>query len=224
MAQRRKTRRGRRTPLSRERVIDAALALADAEGVDALSMRRLGKALGVEAMALYNHVRNKDEILDALVDRVFAEVEVTQIEGDWRHEMRKRALGMREALLRHRWATGLLESRTNPGPANLSHHNAVIGCLRHAGFDPAMSVHAYSALDSYIYGFALQQHTLPFETPEQQRALTEHMLSMLPGDEYPHLREVGTDLILVQGFDHGAEFEFGLDLILDGLERALGEI
>ena len=221
MAQRRKAKRGRRIPLTRERVITAALELADEHGVDALSMRKLGAALGVEAMALYNHVRNKDEILDALVDGVFSEVELSDEKGPWRAEMRKRALGMQAALLRPRWATGLLESRTNPGPENLRHHNAVLGCLRHAGFDPATAVHAYSALDSYIYGFALQQHTLPFETPAQQRALVEHMLTMLPADEYPHLREVATDLIMVRGFDHAEEFAYGLDLILDGLERAL---
>ena len=213
-----------RTPLSRERVLRAALTLADASGIESLSMRKLGRALGVEAMSLYNHVASKDDLLDGLVDLVFEEIDLPSAGEDWKDAMRRRAIATRAVLSVHRWAIGLMESRTAPGPATLRHHDAVIGCLRAAGFALPLVAHAYSALDSYIYGFALQERSLPFqETPEQTEALAREMLARFHAERYPHLAEFTAEHILQPGYDYGLEFEFGLELILDGLERALQE-
>ena len=205
--------------LGRERVLLAAIALADKGGVAALSMRKLGQALGVEAMSLYNHVANKDDLLDGMVDLVFGEIGLPQTGADWKTAMRQRAFSARDALARHPWAIGLMESRRRPGPATLRHHDAVIGCLREAGFSIAMAAHAYSALDSYIYGFALQQASLPFKKSEQVVEVAESILSQFPTDAYPHLAEFTIQHVLQPGYDYADEFEFGLDLILGGLER-----
>jgi AcrR family transcriptional regulator len=213
---------GRKTrdPLTRERVLRAALELADTGGLEALTMRRLGQQLGVEAMSLYNHVAGKDDVLDGLVDMVFGEIEVPCSDGAWKQAMRRRALSALDALTRHRWAIGLMESRMHAGPANLRHHDSVLRCLREAGFSLAMAAHAYSALDSYIYGFALQQANLPFDTGEEAAAVAETILGQSPGDAYPYLAEIATEHVMKPGYSYGAEFEFGLDLLLDGLEMA----
>ncbi len=208
----------RRTRLTRARVLAAAVALADADGIQSLTMRRLGAALGVEAMSLYHHVANKDDVLDGMVDTVFAEIELADA-TDWRTAMRDRAVSARAALTRHPWAIGVMESRTNPGPATLYHHDAVLGILRRAGFSVGMSAHAFSLLDSYIYGFALQETSLPFDTPEETAEVAQAILDGAPGDQYPHLTELTLEHVLRPGYDYGAEFEFGLDLLLDGLER-----
>ena len=208
-----------RTPLSRERVLHAAVELADRSGLESLSMRRLGEALGVEAMSLYNHVANKDDLLDGMIDLVFAEIELPS-GTDWRAAMRRRAITVRRVLSGHRWAIGLMESRSSPGPATLRHHDAVIGCLRNAGFSVKLTAHAYSVLDSYIYGFALQERSLPFDTPDETAEMAQTFLAQFPADRYPHLAELTTEHVLRPGYDYGNEFEFGLDLILDGLERA----
>jgi AcrR family transcriptional regulator len=210
--------RGARPPLSRERVLAAAVALADAGGVEGLSMRRLGEALGVEAMSLYHHVANKEDLLDGMIDVVFAEIELPTGD-DWHTAMRRRAVSARAALSRHRWAIGLMESRTSPGPATLRQHDAVLGCLRGAGFSVALAGHAFSAIDSYVYGFALQERGLPFDTPEQTAELAQVMLAAFPVDTYPHLFEFTTRHVMQPGYDYATEFEFGLDLLLDGLER-----
>jgi AcrR family transcriptional regulator len=196
----------------------AAVALADTSGIESLSMRRLGQELGVEAMSLYNHVANKDDILDGIVDLVFGEIPLPSDRNDWKMAMRKRALAMREALLRHPWATSLMHSRINPGPANLRHHDSVLGSLREAGFSLVMTAHAVSVIDGYVYGFALQQMNLPLRSPEQVAEVGESILAQLAG-EYPHLVEMITDHALKPGYDYSAEFEFGLDLILAALER-----
>jgi AcrR family transcriptional regulator len=209
-----------RLPLSRERVVRAAMALADAGGIDALTMRRLGDELGVEAMSLYKHVANKDDLIDGMTDAVFAEIELPSDATDWRTAMRERAVSVRAALSRHPWATPLMQSRTSPGPATMRHHDTVIGTLRTAGFSVALTAHAFSALDSYIYGFALQQRSLPFETGEQTAELAEAILAQFPAEAYPHLAELTVQHVLQPGYDYGDEFEFGLDLVLDGLERA----
>jgi AcrR family transcriptional regulator len=208
-----------RTPLSRERVLRAGLAFADENGIGSLSMRKLGESLGVEAMSLYNHVANKDDLLDGMVDLVFSEIELPAVEADWRTAMRERAISARQALMRHRWAVSLMQSRASPGPATLRHHNAVIGSLREAGFPIELAAHAFSALDSYIYGFALQEASLPFDTPEETAEMAEIFLSQFPVDEFPHLAELTIEHVLQPGYDYGNEFEFGLDLILDGLEQ-----
>ena len=209
-----------RQPLTRERVLDTALRLADQGGLEALSMRKLGQALGVEAMALYYHFANKERVLDGIVDLVFGEIDVPAIGADWKTAMRERAISVRDVLARHRWAIGLMESRTNPGPANLRHHDAVIGCLRAAGFDMAMAAHAYSALDAYIYGFALTKMNLPFESTMDIAEMAETMLEPFPLGEYPNLAEFISEHAMKPGYDFGDEFEYGLDVILDGLDRA----
>jgi AcrR family transcriptional regulator len=211
----------RRIPLSRARVLQAAVALAGAGGIEALTMRRLGQELGVEAMSLYKHVANKEDLLDGMVDVVFGEIELPPADTDWRTAMRRRAVSVRSALMRHPWATPLMQSRSRPGPATLRHHDAVIGSLRTAGFPIALVAHAFSALDSYIYGFALQQRSLPFETAEETADLAQSIMASFPADEYPHLVELTVQHVLQPGYDYGDEFEFGLDLLLDGLERAL---
>jgi AcrR family transcriptional regulator len=210
-----------RTRLSRERVLLAGVALADLGGFDSLTMRKLGERLGVEAMSLYKHVSNKDDLVDGMVDSVFREIELPSERVDWSTAMRQRAFSVRQVLARHPWATPLMQSRSNPGPATLRHHDTVIGTLRAAGFSVALTAHAFSALDSYIYGFAQQERSLPFETPAQTAALAEIILSKLPADMYPHLRELTSAYVLQPGYDYGNEFAFGLDLILDGLQRAL---
>lgn len=209
-----------RQPLNRDRVVKAAIALADEDGLESVTMRRLGTAVGVEAMSLYNHVANKDDLIDGMVDAVFAEVELPRPEEDWRTAMRKRAMSTRTVLARHPWAVNLLETRTDPGPATRRHHDAIIGCLRNAGFSLQLTGHAYSVLDSYIYGFALEEQQLPLGAPEETAALAQQIIAQFPTDAYPHLVEFMTQHVLQPGYDHGDEYAYGLDLILDGLERA----
>ena len=210
----------RRLPLTRVRVLRAAIALADDGGLETLTMRKLGEELGVGPMALYRHVANKDDMVDGIVDLVFAEIDLPPIGADWKTAMRDRAIAVREALLRHRWAVALMESRANPGPANLRHHDAVIGSLRAAGFDMAMAAHAYSLLDSYIYGFAQTQMNLPFESTSDIAEVAQEMLQPFPVNAYPNLAAFITEHAMKPGYDYGDEFEYGLDVILDGLERA----
>jgi AcrR family transcriptional regulator len=209
----------RRAPLTKESVLQAALKLADQGGLEALSMRKLGQALGVEAMALYYHFANKERVLDGIVDLVFGEIELPRAGADWKSAMRRRAISVRDALLRHRWAIGLMESRTNPGPANLRHHDAVIGCLRAAGFDMAAAATAYSLLDAYIYGFAMTKMNLPFDDTSDIAEMAESMLEPFPVGEYPNLAAFITEHAMQPGYDFADEFEVGLDVILDGLER-----
>jgi len=207
-----------RAPLNRERVLRAALALADKDGMESLSMRRLGQELGVEAMSLYNHVANKDDILDGIVDLVFSEIALPRDGAPWKTAMRERAISAREALLRHPWATSLMQSRTQPGPATLRHHDSVLGSLRKSGFPLVLAAHAFSVIDGYVYGFALQQINLPLQSREQVAVVGENILRQLAG-EFPYLAEMITDHAMKPGYDYADEFEFGLDLILDGLER-----
>ena len=211
----------RRAPLSRDQVLRAAVTLADEGGIGALSMRKLGQALGVEAMSLYNHVAGKGDLLDGMIDVVFGEIGLPDGDG-WQQAMRRRAISAREVLGRHHWAIGLMESRRSPGPATLRHHDAVLGCLREAGFPVELTAHAYSLLDSYIYGFALQEASLPFDTGEEAAQVAQDISAMMPGGEYPYLTEMAVVHVLQPGYQYGQEFETGLDLILDALERAAG--
>jgi len=211
-------RKARRTPLSRPRVLQAAVALADEAGLEAFSMRGLAQELGVVPMALYKHVANKEELLDGMVDIVFGEIESPSSDLDWRSAMRRRAISAREALKRHSWAIGLMETR-NPGPANLRNHNAVMGCLREAGFSFETAIHAYSVQDAYLYGFALQEKTLGFETPEAAGEAAQRRAEAIGAlDDYPYLAEVVARLP-ESGYENAVEFAWGLDLILDGLDR-----
>jgi AcrR family transcriptional regulator len=209
-----------RVPLSKERVLRTAVLLADEGGVAAVTMRKLADKLGVEAMSLYHHVANKDEILDGMVDVVFSEIDLPASGADWKAVMRRRAISVREVLSRHAWAIGLMESRANPGPATLRHHDSVIGTLRRAGFSIAMAAHAFSVLDSYIYGFALQELNLPFDTTREPDEVAENILRQMPADGYPYLAELAVEHVLQPGYAYANEFRFGLDLILDGLERS----
>ena len=212
------TERGR---LNRERVLRAAVGLADAGGFSSLTMRKLGEELGVEAMSLYNHVANKSDLLDGMIDFVFGEIDLPGGETGWRAAMRTRAISARDVLARHPWAVGLMESRTSPGPATLHHHDAVLGVLRTAGFSIELAAHAYSALDSYIYGFALQAPSLPFGDGEEAAAeVTQAIMARFTSGQYPHLTELAVEHVMRPGYDYANEFEFGLDLILDGLDRA----
>jgi AcrR family transcriptional regulator len=205
-------------PLSRAFVLQAAVALGDEAGLEAFSMRRLAQQLGVVPMALYKHVANKDELLDGMVDIVFSEIELPSGDLDWRSAMRRRANSTREALKRHSWAIGMMESR-EPGPANLRNHNAVMGCLRNAGFPFEMALHAYSVQDAYIYGFALQERDLGFETPDSAGEAAQKRAEAIGAlDDYPYLVEIATKLP-ESGYDNAVEFAWGLELILDGLEQ-----
>jgi AcrR family transcriptional regulator len=182
-------------------------------------MRKLAEQLGVEAMSLYHHVANKDAILDGMVDVVFGEIELPSADVDWRGAMRQRAHSAREVLTRHRWAIGLMDSRSNPGPRTLRHHDAVIGNLRAGGFTIAGAAHAFSLLDSYIYGFLLQELSLPFEPGGDLDELAAGILKQMPVDEFPNLTEMILDHALQPGYAYADEFGIGLDLILDGLDR-----
>jgi AcrR family transcriptional regulator len=199
------------------------MAHADKRGLSELSMRKLAEVLGVAPMALYRHIANKDDLIDAMIDVVFTEIELPARDAEWRTAMRQRAISVRDALDRHRWAIGLMESRLHPGPANLRHHDAVLGNLRAAGFSVEMTAHAYSVLDSYIYGFALTKMNLPFENGRGDVPdIAEGMLEPFPANAYSNLVEFITDHAMKPGYQYGEEFEYGLDLILDGLGRARG--
>jgi AcrR family transcriptional regulator len=220
MAERAQTAPRRRAPLSRERALSTAVALADAQGIDTLTMRRLAQELGVEAMSLYHHVSNKNDILDGMIDLVFAEIGLPAASTDWKAAMRQRTMAVRAALTRHSWAVGLMESRSSPGPATLRHHDAMIGCCRRAGFSIEMTAHALSLMDSYVYGFVLQEVNLPFSDGDDLEEVLDSMMPVGFSEDYPHLFELATEHVLVPGYSYSNEFEYGLDLILDGLETA----
>jgi len=204
--------------LSKQRVVTEAIRLADHEGVDKLSMRGLANELGAGVMSLYYYVANKDELLDVMIDVVFEEIELPTDPADWQTAMRQRAVSARQVLARHPWAITLMESRTAPGPANLRHREAVFACLRQAGFSVEMATHANWLLDSYVYGFALQEASLPFDTAEEFAGMGEDVfMPQLPPDQYPYLHEAAATLVAA-GYDPADEFTFGLDLILGALE------
>ncbi len=208
-----------RTRLNRDRVLQTAIKLADEGGIERLSMRRLGEELGVEAMSLYNHVSNKEDLLNGMIDAVYAEIELPSHDDDWKTALRRRSVSVREVLVRHPWANGLMDSATSPGPGTLRHHDRVLGTLRNGGFSLALTAHAFSALDSYVYGYAKQEKALPFDTEEQVAAMANAMLAQLPASEYPYLHELMANHVLRPGYNYADEFTFGLDLVLDALER-----
>jgi AcrR family transcriptional regulator len=210
-----------RSQLSRDLVLRTAVEYADRHGLEALSMRKLADELGAGAMSLYHYVPNKTDLIDGMVDLVFAEIELPALDVDWRTAMRRRAVSTREALNRHRWAVGHMEGRSTHGPANLRLHDAVLGCLRAAGFSLEMTVHAYSVQDAYIYGFALQETDMTPETPEDFAAVAAQQMEDYAAvlADFPNLVEVVGGHVAKAGYDYATEFLFGLDLILDGLER-----
>jgi AcrR family transcriptional regulator len=217
-------RAGGRPGLTRARVLTSAIELADRIGLEALTMRRLGQELGVEAMSIYGHVANKDDLHNRMVDAVFAEIDLPPTGAPWRPALRERSVSFYEVLRRHPWAVALKGSGTNPGPATLRHHDRVLGTLFTGGFSLELTAHAISALDSYIYGFALQEKTLPFTTEEETAAMAKTMLAQLATTEYPYLVEFTASHVLRPGYSYSNEFVFGLEIVLDGLERARDEL
>jgi AcrR family transcriptional regulator len=214
----------RRPRLHQEDVLLAGVALADEVGVDGFTMRTLAQRLGVVPMALYKHVANKQDLLDGMVDRIWGEVTEPSARHGWKLAMRERAVSLRGALVRHRWAVGLMEAHGPPGPENLRQHNAMLGCLRESGFTFRTTVHVTSVLDAYVYGFALQQKTLSFENPEESAeaaAATQEAQDHDAAIRYPYLMEVVVELARA-GYDYDAEFEVGLDVLLDGVEMLRG--
>jgi AcrR family transcriptional regulator len=209
-----------RTPLSRERVLRAAVALADRDGLESLTMRKLADELGAGAMSLYHYVRGKEQLLAGMIDIVFSEIELPTTDVDWRTAMRRRAQSTRAALNRHRWAVGRMEG-THTGLANARVHDAVLGCLRQAGFSIEMTIQAMSVQDAYIYGFALQEKDIPFETAEESAevAARQGWDDEALAKEFPHLAEVVAGHVAKVGYDFTEAFEYGLDLILDALEQ-----
>lgn len=204
-----------RAPLSRDRVLDGAMAIADAGGIGSLTIRSLAQELGVKPMSVYHYVANKDEIIDGIVDRVYGEMELPAAEGEWRAEMHRRCTSTREVLGRHPWAIPLLQSRTAPGPATLHHHEAVIACLRGAGLSVEMTAHALALIDSYVFGFALSEAALPIHGPEAVPEIAEAIMQRFATGAYPHLLEFSTEHVMKPGYDFGEEFEFGLGVVLD---------
>ncbi len=209
-----------RTRLNRDRVLETAIRLADEGGIEKLSMRRLGEELGVEAMSLYNHVSNKEDLLNGMIDALYGEIELPSHDDHWKAALRKRSDSVRAVLLRHPWANGLMDSATRPGPGTLRHHDRVLGTFRNGGFSLAMTAHAFSALDSYVYGYAKQEKALPFDSGEEAAAMANVMLAQLPPSEYPYLYELMAKHVLQPGYSYADEFTFGLELVLDALERA----
>ena len=212
-----------RTPLTRDAVLQAAMALADKDGLTALSMRAVARELGVEAMSLYHHVANKDAMLDGMVDLVFAEFHAPEIGGPWLAEMRTRSQSARAVLHRHPWAVGLMDSRRNAGYETIRHHDAVLGCLREAGFSWELAGSAFAVLDAHLYGFLVQELALPFEGEADLAELAEEMFAALPEGELPYFRGFAVERALQPGYAFAPEFEIGLDLILEGLESRLND-
>lgn len=206
-------------PLSRERVLLAAMRLADEGGIESLSMRKVAQELGVQAMSLYNHIANKDDMVDGIVDIVISEIEVPDLKLDWKTAMRRRAISAHEVLLRHPWATMAIVSRINVGPSMLRYVNATLGCLCEAGFSLKLADYAWNAIDSHIYGFTLQELNYPVDTSEFAET-AESFLPHVPADQYPYSRRL-MQHVIEDDYDGVYDFEFGLDLILDGLARLL---
>lgn len=209
-----------RTPLTAERVLEGAVALADRIGMQPFTIRKLAEELGVKPMTIYHHVDGKDAILDGMVDTVFAKIDLPPDDLGWKEAIRARCVSARAVLARHPWATPLMESRTNPGPATLHHHDAVLACLRRGGLSVELTAHAYAILDSYVYGFALQEATLLIEAEDDLVEVAAAMMGADFASAYPHLTELTTEYVLQPGYDFGASFEIGLDLLLDGIEAA----
>ena len=206
--------------ITRELALTTAVAIADAEGLAALSMRRLARELGVEAMSLYHHLANKEAILDGMVELVFGEIALPRPDADWKTAMLERGVSVRAALTRHPWAISIMQSRTSPGPNTLRHLDAMLGCCRAAGFSVEMTGHAVSLIDSYIYGFVLQEVNLPFDDSSELEEVVGEILPDLSAESHPHLLELTREYVLLPGYSYGNEFPFGLGLVLDGLEAA----
>lgn len=209
-----------RDTLNRERVLRAAIALADERGIDALSMRELGRKLGVEGASLYNHVDSKGDLLDGMTDLVAGEIEVPSDLPDWKDAMRRRAISARDVFGRHPWASAIMDSREHSGPAQLAYADRVLGTLLAAGFSPRAAANAFLILDTYIYGFQRQQSSLALPEGVETFDVAEELLAELTPDAYPALLRIAADFA-ESPHDEEAVFDFGLDIILDGLQRTL---
>jgi AcrR family transcriptional regulator len=209
----------RRVPLTRDRVLDAALALAGTAGIEALSMRRLGQALGVEAMALYNHVGSKDDLLDGMLDRAAAHIELPEETLDWRQFAHRRAVAAHTVMIRYRWLPTMWASRVSLGPARMRYIDSALRNLRVAGFPPDLLDRSYHAVENHIVGHAMQASGFPLDD-DRMRELGEPLLRSLPLAAFPDLiAHIQHHLDRLDRSQHEDEFEFGLDLILDGIER-----
>jgi AcrR family transcriptional regulator len=206
-----------RSALTKDRVLDAAIRLADEGGIESLSMRKLGQELGVEAMSLYNHVANKDEVLDGIVEAVVREVDLPPEGTDWKEALRRNAISTHEALMRHPWAASLWWRRAE-GPDRMRTAELMLRMLREAGFSDDLTYHGYHVLVGHILGFTLQAQSFPIETKEELQEMAAKFLEDFPSDEYPHLADHIRQHV-EPGVSDERAFEFGLDLILDGLER-----
>ena len=206
----------KRQRMTRERVLLGALQLADEVGVADLTIRRLADALDSRPMTIYHYVSSKEEILDGIVDLVLGEIELPNAELDWKPAMRARCVSAREVLARHPWAVQLIDSRRSPGPATLRHSNAVIASLR-SGLSLTMTAHAYAMLDAYVYGFVIQEASIP-TSDEEMTDVVEGMMDEQFAQHFPDLHAFTVDHVLQAGYDFRAEFDFGLDLILDRIE------
>lgn len=209
--------------LKKNKIVLTALQLANKDGINSLSMRKLAGKLKIEAMSLYHHFKNKDEILNALVDHVFSLVEWPQDQTNWRTSLRDRCVSMRTVLNKNQWAVGLLESRRNPGLETLKHHDRMLGLFRQSGFSHALTAHSYVLLDSYIYGFVLQEHSLPVSNADDIPDVAESIFSTISPDKFPHFMEMTMKYYMKPGYSFAAEFEYGLDFILDGIEKRFND-
>jgi AcrR family transcriptional regulator len=207
-------------PLTPDRVIHGAVALADEIGIDAFTIRKLADAIDVKPMTIYHHLPNKEAIIDGMVNQVFSEIDLPPTDLDWRAAIMLRSRSMRLVLAKHPWASPLMESRTSPGMATLQHHDAVLGCFRAAGFSLELTGHAYAVIDAFLYGFALQEATLPATGGDEMSELAASIADQMPVDDFPRFAEFTIEHVLQPGYDFGNEFEFGLNLILDGIDRA----
>lgn len=211
-----------RGKVSRAAVTDAGVDLADARGIEALTMRAVAATLGVEAMSLYHHVAGKEQLLDGMVDVVFAEIALPRDDGNWRVELRRRSVAVREALRRHPWALPLMESRRAPGPATLAYHDANIACLRAAGFTPPQVAHAYAVIDAFVYGFVLQETSLPFDTGDEAVELLAPEAMGAALSAHPNMAWFTEHVVMAPGYSFAREFEPGLELVLDGIAALVG--
>ncbi len=219
-----KSKKAKSTRLTAELVIQGAVALADEIGMAAFTIRKLAEAIDAKPMTIYHHVPNKEAIIDGMVDHVFSEIDLPPEDLGWREAILVRSHSMREVLARHPWASPLMESRTTPGLATLQHHDAVLGCFRRAGFSFELTGHAYAVIDAFLYGFALQEASLPATGGEELSELAKEMAKQMPADLFPHLTEFTVSHILQPGYDFGNEFDFSINLVLDGLQRAAEEV
>lgn len=209
-----------RTPLTRDRILEAAMGLADRSGIEALTIRRLATELDVKPMTLYHHVDGKEAVLDGMIDLVFTEIALPDQDLPWRDAVRGRCLSARTVLVRHPWSVPLMESRRSPGPATLRHHEAMLAHFLDAGMSLQLTAHAYAVIDSYVYGFAIQEANVPVQGAAGDEDVTRQIAAQFASDEYPHLVRFAAEHVMRPGYRFGDSFEYGLDLLLDGLDAA----